>query len=98
MHRPAFVALVRQTRDQLVSDAVGRLVGKTTPAIEALSGLLASPQEHVRLGAAGRLLDLLLRFRGQEQLQRDLEAVKDDLSMLRAEYPLLFKGNPNNEL
>jgi hypothetical protein len=54
-------AQVRDLRQDLVTDAVGKLAGAATVAVETLRGLLAAGQPAtVRLGAARALLTALI--------------------------------------
>lgn len=84
--KPAFVALVNRLREQMLGDAFGRLLATNADAVDALAGLLRSPLENIRLGAAGRLLELTLRTRHQVSVEGELRAKVEELESLVKEY------------
>ncbi len=90
--RPAFKAVVEEFRSQLVSETLGRLLAHNGAAVDALAKLLGDDQSTVRLGAAGRLLELSLKARRQLDTEARMEALADQLAALRHEQPQLFRG------
>lgn len=83
--KPSFVAMVERLRDQLLSDTMGRLLATNGQAVDALSSLLVSEQDNVKLGAAGRLLELTLRARHQLNLQKQIEEIQDQIEKYKKE-------------
>jgi hypothetical protein len=62
-------AQVRDLRQDLVTDAVGRLAGAATAAVDTLRGLLAAGQPAtVRLGAARAILTALIDVQAHAEL------------------------------
>ncbi|MBV8266902.1 MAG: hypothetical protein JO252_11295 [Planctomycetaceae bacterium] len=62
-------ARVRGLRQGLVTDAVGKLAGAATAAVETLRGLLAEGQPaSVRLGAARAILSALIDVQAHAEL------------------------------
>ena len=78
-------------RAEMISGTLGRLLSSNVAAIDALTGLLADPQGSIRLGAAGRLLELTLRVRKQLDTERELEQIKADWKSFQSEHPSLFQ-------
>ena len=60
---PRFAAKVRQIRDEMVSEAAGRLAATITAGINALVKLLDDENPAVRLRAATEIIDSTLRVR-----------------------------------
>jgi len=60
---PAFCSRLATMRDELVSAALGELVGCAEQAVATLRRLLEADAERVQLGAARTILDQLLRLR-----------------------------------
>lgn len=65
---PVFRAYVAGLRDEMLSQAVGRLAERATQAIETMVGLLDSADEGIRLRASVAVMDTLLRAREHTEL------------------------------
>ncbi len=89
--RKSFQDAVEAIRAEMISGTLGRLLSSNVAAIDALTGLLADPQGSIRLGAAGRLLELTLRVRKQLDTERELEQIKADWKSFQSEHPSLFQ-------
>ena len=68
MQEPEFRADVANARTELVSQSVGILAASGTSAAHTLRKLLDARSEHVRLGAAKGILEILPRLRESEEL------------------------------
>jgi hypothetical protein len=60
-----------------VSRTVGRLTDASTAAVTMLQALLEADSESVRLGACRAILELGLKLRASEELERRLAALED---------------------
>ncbi len=71
-------ARVRGLRQDLVTDAVGRLAGAATAAVDTLRGLLAEGQPAtVRLGAARAILSALIDVQAHAELADRLARLEE---------------------
>jgi molybdenum-dependent DNA-binding transcriptional regulator ModE len=73
---PVFARRLAETRDELVSNALGELVQSASTAVTTLRELLDASDERVRLGAAKTTLDQLLRLRETLALSQRLAALE----------------------
>src|SRR5439155_10764078 len=73
---PRFARRLAQTRDELISNALGELVDCASEAVATLRALLRASDERVRLGAAKSTLDQLLRLRETLTLSQRLAALE----------------------
>jgi len=64
-------------RAELVSRAVGSLADASAAAVTTLRALLEADSESVRLGACRAILDLGLRLREAEELERRIAALEE---------------------
>ena len=74
---PAFRQRVTETRAEMVSRAVGQLADAGAEAATTLRALLGAESESVRLGACRAILELGVKLRESEDLERrvaELEA------------------------
>src|SRR5215210_5764933 len=76
---PLFARRLAAARDELISGALGELVGCAAEAVAAMRGLLAAEDERVRLGAARATLDQLLRLRETLALNQRLALLEQRL-------------------
>jgi hypothetical protein len=76
---PAFARRLTQARDELISSALGELVGCASEAVATLRTLLQANDERVRLGAARSTLDQLLRLRETLTLSQRLATLERTL-------------------
>ena len=80
MATPAFRKLVADLRAELVSRAMGRLVGNMANAADAIAGLLGAEDDGVRLRAAKALLTLGLRLRDSVDVNDRLRDLEEQLA------------------
>jgi len=73
---PGFARRLAQTRDELISNALGELVDCASEAVATLRALLSASDERVRLGAAKSTLEQLLRLRETLTLSQRLAALE----------------------
>jgi hypothetical protein len=73
---PGFARRLAQTRDELISSALGELVDCASEAVATLRALLSASDERVRLGAAKSTLEQLLRLRETLTLSQRLAALE----------------------
>ena len=73
---PAFTRRLAQARDELISSALGELVGCASEAVATLRALLSASDERVRLGAAKSTLEQLLRLRETLTLSQRLAVLE----------------------
>jgi hypothetical protein len=76
---PGFARRLAQTRDELISNALGELVDCASEAVATLRSLLSASDERVRLGAAKSTLEQLLRLRETLTLSQRLAALERSL-------------------
>jgi hypothetical protein len=76
---PGFARRLAQTRDELISNALGELVDCASEAVATLRALLSASDERVRLGAAKSTLEQLLRLRETLTLSQRLAALERSL-------------------
>ena len=74
---PDFRRRVDQARSELVTQAVGRLADASAAAVTTLRALLGADSESVRLGACRAILDLGLKLRESEELERRIAALEE---------------------
>jgi hypothetical protein len=73
---PRYQTYVTTLRRRLLDEAVGRLTGAATGAVEALEGLLQDASGAVRLKAALGLLDMMIRVHGYAELEGRVAALE----------------------
>ena len=74
---PDFRALVEQMGDQIVVEVLEALRDHAVAAVATLAQLaLSGHPDHVRLGAAKAVLDLLVRYRDIGDVERRLRALE----------------------
>ena len=73
---PGFARRLAQTRDELISNALGELVDCASEAVATLRALLSASDERVRLSAAKSTLEQLLRLRETLTLSQRLAALE----------------------
>src|SRR5262249_4110825 len=71
---PAFRRLVDETRQRMLSDAVGRLADGMVSAADTLRDLLSAKGEAARLGAARSILELGTKLRDSVEVEARLRA------------------------
>lgn len=82
---PEVKRLVDQVRDQLTSAMLGVLVKNGKRAARVLVELAESgtPRDHVRLTAAGKVIDSVLKVREQTDLIRRVEELQTTLALVQ---------------
>ena len=73
----AFARRVAEARAELIAQAVGTLADASTVAASTLRGLLKAESESVRLGAARSILELAVKLRESEELERRIAALEE---------------------
>lgn len=73
---PEFSRRLSVARDELLTAALGELVGCTTEAVATLRALLTAPDDRVRLAAAKCMFEQLLRLRETLALSQRLAALE----------------------
>jgi hypothetical protein len=73
---PRFRRRVDDARAELVNRAVGSLADASAAAVATLRALLSADSESVRLGACRAILDLGLKLREAEELERRIAALE----------------------
>jgi hypothetical protein len=86
-----FKALVSQTRAEMISETLGKLISVNTSAVNTLVDLLTDEQSSIRLGAANKLLDLTLRVRAAVDTEEAIERIKEQIAAIHAERPDLYR-------
>ena len=81
---PQFREEVKRARSGLIGDATGRVVGLLGAASKALSDLLASETESIRLSAARCVFDVALKLKECADLEDRLLAVEEQLNVQSA--------------
>jgi hypothetical protein len=76
---PEFAGRLAVARDELLSAALGELVGCATEAVATLRALLSAPDDRIRLAAAKATLEQLLRLRETLTLSQRLAALERSL-------------------
>jgi hypothetical protein len=71
-----FKRQVDEARDDMLAQTVARLTSASVEAVEALRGLLASPLDFARLGAARAILEVGLKYREQHDLAARVAALE----------------------
>ena len=67
---PAFIALVNSTRARIIGEAVGKLAGAASAAVDALASLAkAADSDSARVSAAKAILQQLVAIRVHEELE-----------------------------
>ena len=74
---PRFRRRVDEARAELVNRAVGSLADASSAAVATLRALLEADSESVRLGACRAILDLGLKLREAEELERRIRALEE---------------------
>ena len=74
---PRFRRRVNEARAELVSRAVGSLADASAAAVTTLRALLGANSGSVRLGACRAILDLGLKLREAEELERRIRALEE---------------------
>jgi hypothetical protein len=78
---------VRGLRQGLVTDAVGKLAGAATAAVDTLRGLLAEGQPAtVRLGAARAILSALIDVQAHSELADRVTRLEEQGELANAEH------------
>jgi HEAT repeat protein len=77
---PKIVAKVRELRDQMVSEALGRMAHNLTAAADTLVSLLGDDNPLVRLRAATALLEITPKLRADVDLASRLAEVERQLN------------------
>jgi hypothetical protein len=67
-----FKAEVDRQREAITAEALDRLKGAVTSAVEGLKGLLDAEEKNIRLRACGEVLDYFLKARELEGIERRL--------------------------
>lgn len=91
--KPDFWPRVHKLRDLAIRDAAGRLSVTSMNAIESLETLLKSESHSIVLGAAGRILDQAVKFRGHLVLEAELAKTNERLAQMEALVAELTKGH-----
>jgi hypothetical protein len=76
LNNPAFLTQLQAARSEMVRRMVGRLTTASAKAISALQGLLKASNEHVRLGAAVKIIELGGRLRDSADLAERVAALE----------------------
>lgn len=77
---PQFRRQVVAARAEMTQRALGRLAEASTEAVDALRGLLTSPSDTVKLGAARAILELGSRLRESLDLEARMAALEEQLA------------------
>jgi hypothetical protein len=93
--RPAFKAKVDQLRDELVRQALGRLVGSQNKTAGTLAELLKASSEKVRLGAARAILDTGMKLKEQVGIVEKLAALQRERDEVRREHAAAQEARPD---
>ena len=80
---PAFQGRLQALRDELITVALGELVGGASEAVATLKRLLQARDERVQLGAARTLLEQVLRLREALSLEQRLAALERQVGLER---------------
>ena len=80
LKEPAFCQRVAEARSEMIARAVGVLARGSTAAATTLALLLKAESETVRLGAARSILELAVKLRETEELERRIGALEERLS------------------
>ena len=80
LREPEFRKRVDEARAEIVAQAVARLSAASTEAVDALRGLLSSPQDFARLAAARSILELGAKLREHEDLAARVRALEGKAS------------------
>jgi hypothetical protein len=75
--KSAFRRVLNRYRDELVSQAAGRLASHLTRAADTLVSLLSSENETVRLRAATELLTAVVRLRSDMDLAERVSEIEE---------------------
>ncbi len=84
LERPEFRARVEHFRNEMLSQAVGRLTSIARKAVGTLEALLEDPNSTVRLGAARTVLTGLIDVQEHAEMARRLEELERQLSPMKA--------------
>jgi len=77
MKNPAFQVVFREVRGQVISAALASLSAIAGKAVRTLEAVLDSDcPAYAKAGAAGKILDLILKIRETDDLEGRLEAVE----------------------
>ncbi len=83
LQSPSFQGHLAALRDELVTGALGELVGSASEAVATLKRLLDARDERVQLGAARALLDQLLRLRETVLLEQRIRALERNVELAK---------------
>jgi hypothetical protein len=83
MRDPKFMNKVRELQRQMTALAAGKVVSSLDQAIETMKGLLASPNDSVKLGAASRIAALSMQMGEMSDLQAKVARLEDLLTKLK---------------
>ncbi len=83
LDEPAFCHQLAEARSELIGRAVGVLARVSTAAAATLAGLLKADSESVRLGAARSILELAVKLRESEELERRIGALEEQVAVSR---------------
>ena len=77
LEHDTFRRQLAEARAELIARAVGVLARLSTTAATTLAGLLKAESESVRLGAARSVLELAVKLRESEELERRIAALEE---------------------
>ena len=77
LEHDTFRRQLAEARAELMARAAGALARVSTAAAATLAGLLTAASESVRLGAARSILELAVKLRESEELERRIAALEE---------------------
>jgi|SRR5579859_2088346 len=80
---PGFQKRLTALRDELITSALGELVGCAASAVQTLEQLLAEPDARVRLGAVRLVLEQVLKLREALTLEQRLQALERNAALAK---------------
>ena len=80
---PGFQKRLTALRDELITSALGELVGCAASAVHTLEQLLAEPDARVRLGAVRLVLEQVLKLREALTLEQRLQALERNAALAK---------------
>ena len=76
---PAFKAALKRLQDELFKDAIGRIKGNVSKAVENLVGLMDSAEEQIQIRACERVIEYAVKLNVTEDLEKRIEMLEGKL-------------------
>lgn len=86
LRQSAFKAELKRLQNELFSDAIGRIKGNVSKAVENLVGLMDSDEEQIQIRACERVIEYAVKLNVNEELEKRIEALEAKLIQQGGSY------------